>query len=294
MYLSVRNAGMFTSVRENGKIGMQQFGFAPGGAADLCSFHQANFLVGNEEGRGALECTFLGPHLVFNSPALIAVTGADMRPELNGLPVEMYKPVYVGKGWELDLSAAVCGCRTYIAVRGGLGEETGICLKTGDVLELPEPDGTEKAAQERKDKKIPEDKRVLFKQKRPVILRAVRGPQADAFTKEGYQEFYHTEYAVTEQSNRMGIRMSGKAVPVKTSADIISDGIPAGAVQISSSGQPIVMMNDRQTVGGYAKIAVVISTDMPELAQLCPGDTVCFREISVKEANRIRKKRGRI
>jgi antagonist of KipI len=281
MYMVIRKAGLYTSVRGAGRSGGQDRGFPPGGAADTVSFRQANRLVGNPEDATVLECTLLGPEVIFNAPGMIAITGADMQPLLNGFPVPLYRALRVGTGWKLSFGQAGNGCRTYLAVKGGLGKENGKRLREGDLLPLTE----QKAGYtELPFYAVPEEERICGKKGTPILLRAVRGPQAEAFTDAGYQKFFAAEYTVTEESSRMGIRLSGEKIELKSGADIISDGIPTGAVQISSAGQPMVMMNDHQTVGGYAKIAVTVSYDLPLLAEARPGDRVRFREVSVEEA----------
>lgn len=281
MYIVIRKAGLCTSVRGAGRSGGQDRGFPPGGAADMVSFCQANRLVGNPADSTALECTLLGPEMIFNASCMIAVTGADMHPLMNGFPIPLYQALRVGTGWKLSFSRAENGCRTYLAVTGGLGEENGQRLSEGDLLPLTE----QKADYSRLPfYTVPEEERIPGKKGMPILLRAVRGPQAEAFTEAGYRKFFESDYTVTAESSRMGIRLSGETIEFKGGADIISDGIPTGAVQVSASGQPMVMLNDHQTVGGYAKIAVTVSYDLPLLAQACTGDRIRFREVSVEEA----------
>jgi len=281
MNIVIENPGIYLSVRGKGHAGMQDQGFAPGGAMDMISLRTANLLVGNPEEETAFECTLFGPSMVFNAPCVIALTGADMEPELNGVSIPMYRKIFVGTGWELTAENAKDGCRMYIAVRGGAGKETGEKLKSGDLIPIPPADRFGESIPEYF---VPEKCRICRNRKNPLSLRAISGPQEEALTEEGEKILFSSEYIVTEKSNRMGIRLSGTPVALKAGADIISDGIPAGAVQISSSGLPIIMMNDRQTIGGYVKAAVVISSDLPLLAQARPGDAVVFRKISVKDA----------
>lgn len=294
MSIEVLHPGLLTTVQDLGRTGYQRFGVSVSGAVDPRSAAVANILAGNPDGEAVLECTVLGPQLRFDAPAVIAVTGADLGPTLDGVPVENYRALRVQAGQTLRFTGPKCGCRAYLAVSGGLdvpevmgsrstymkakiGGWHGRKLEKGDVLPLRAP-GTEPKALENRAI-APE-----FRGRSEYTLRVVMGPQDDAFTPGGVSAFLSGVYTVTPEFDRMGCRMEGPEIEHAGSADILSDGIAFGAVQVPDSGQPIVMLADRQTTGGYTKIANVISADFRLLGQLKSGDRVRFERVSLASA----------
>lgn len=294
MSITVLHPGMLTTVQDLGRIGYQQFGVSVSGAVDPRSAAVANILVGNEDGEAVLECTVMGPQLRFDESAVIAVTGGDLGPSLDGQPIPMYHAVRVAAGQVLRFMGPKCGCRAFIAVAGGLdipeimgsrstymkakiGGYQGRKLEKEDVLNLRSP-GTEPKHLETRGIAPEFQGRPLF------TLRVVLGPQDDAFTDEGVNTFLTGTYAVTAEFDRMGCRLEGPVITHKESGDIISDGIAFGAIQVPASGQPILMLSDRQTTGGYTKIANVISADFRVLGQLKSGDQVRFEKVSLAAA----------
>lgn len=294
MSIEVLHPGLLTTVQDLGRTGYQRFGVSVSGAVDPRSAAVANILAGNPDGEAVLECTVLGPQLRFDAPAVIAVTGADLGPALDGVPVENYRALRVQAGQTLRFTGPKCGCRAYLAVSGGLdvpevmgsrstymkakiGGWHGRKLEKGDVLPLRAP-GTEPKALENRAL-APE-----FRGRSEYTLRVVMGPQDDAFTPGGVSAFLSGVYTVTPEFDRMGCRMEGPEIEHNGSADILSDGIAFGAVQVPDSGQPIVMLADRQTTGGYTKIANVISADFRILGQLKSGDRVRFEKVSLAAA----------
>ena len=294
MSIEVLHPGLLTTVQDLGQTGYQRFGVSVSGAVDPRSAAVANILAGNPDGEAVLECTVLGPQLRFDAPAVIAVTGADLGPTLDGVPVENYRALRVQAGQTLRFTGPKCGCRAYLAVSGGLdvpevmgsrstymkakiGGWHGRKLEKGDVLPLRAP-GTEPKALENRAL-APE-----FRGRSEYTLRVVMGPQDDAFTPGGVSAFLSGVYTVTPEFDRMGCRMEGPEIEHNGSADILSDGIAFGAVQVPDSGQPIVMLADRQTTGGYTKIANVISADFRLLGQLKSGDRVRFEKVSLSAA----------
>ena len=294
MSIEVLHPGLLTTVQDLGRTGYQRFGVSVSGAVDPRSAAVANILAGNPDGEAVLECTVLGPQLRFDAPAVIAVTGADLGPTLDGIPVENYRALRVQAGQTLRFTGPKCGCRAYLAVSGGLdvpevmgsrstymkakiGGWHGRKLEKGDVLPLRAP-GTEPKALENRAL-APE-----FRGRSEYTLRVVMGPQDDAFTPGGVSAFLSGVYTVTPEFDRMGCRMEGPEIEHAGSADILSDGIAFGAVQVPDSGQPIVMLADRQTTGGYTKIANVISADFRLLGQLKSGDRVRFEKVSLAAA----------
>ncbi len=237
--------------------------------------------------------TMAGMTVEFTSDAVIALTGADMRAALNGKPMPRYTAVYVRGGDTLSSGAAVSGCRGYLCVAGGidvpvvmgsrstnlkcgLGGFEGRKLAAGDWVPYAA------ALKNTAGRCYPPDE-----YPDTITLRAVRGPQDDLFTEKGIAAFFGETFSVTPSSDRMGTRLDGPTVEAREKSDIISDGIAAGSVQIPASGKPIVLLADRQTTGGYAKIATVIAADLYKLAQARPGNKVRFEQVSLKAAQKI-------
>ena len=294
--------GAVMTVQDGGRYGYQETGIQVSGAMDQASFKKANYLVGNDETEAVLEVTLFGGMLEFTEDTIVAVTGADMGPMVDEEPVEMNCPLLIKKGQILALGMTRQGCRTYLAFAGGIdvplvmgsrstnlkcafGGYGGRALKAGDVLELGKPKLSFDRVKKRRTKGIETEK--------IIEVRAVPGPQQEYFTEAGEKAFYSGTYTITDQSDRMGYRLKGPLVESKNGTDIISDAIPLGAVQIPPSGQPIVLLADRQTTGGYAKIAVVCSFDIPKLVQGRPGDKVRFLKTDVKTAQKLYRKQER-
>lgn len=294
--------GAVMTVQDGGRYGYQEAGVQVSGAMDQMAFRNANYLVGNEETEAVLEVTLFGGTLEFTEDTITAITGADMEPVVDGDPVEMNCPLLIRKGQILTLGMTRQGCRTYLAFAGGIdvplvmgsrstnlkcafGGYGGRALKSGDVLKLGKPKLSFDRVKKRRTKGIETEK--------IIEVRAVPGPQQEYFTEAGEKAFYSGTYTITDQSDRMGYRLKGPSVESKNGTDIISDAIPLGAVQIPPSGQPIVLLADRQTTGGYAKIAVVCSFDIPKLVQGRPGDKVRFLKTDVKTAQKLYRKQER-
>lgn len=294
MSITVLNPGLLTTVQDLGRVGYQQFGVSVSGVMDPRSTALANILVGNDQGEAVLECTMMGPHLQFGADNCIAITGGDLGPTLDGAPVPNYKAISVKAGQVLKFTAPRTGCRAFVAFAGGLdipvvmgsrstymkakmGGLEGRKLQKGDVIQFRAPKAQLKNQEDRA-------LRPEFVPKPLYTIRVVLGPQDDAFTDQGISTFLSQTYAVTPEFDRMGCRMEGPVIQHKESGDIISDGIAFGAIQVPSSGQPIIMLCDRQTTGGYTKIANVISADFRILAQLKTGDKVRFQKVSIQEA----------
>lgn len=298
MGFRVLKGGLLTTVQDMGRTGYQSQGFGVGGVMDRRSFRIANMLLDNPENEAALECTLIGPTLEFTSPMIIALAGGDFRPELNDEPVKMYTAIYVKKGDVLRVGSARTGRCCYIAfsnylsvpvalgsrstnLKCALGGFKGRRLEAGDYIET----------------------RIQRRQYLPYFLsrtlplhefdgdsatiRVIMGPQQDRFSKKGIETFLTNEYTVSTDFDRMGVRLEGPYIETKHGSDIISDGIAYGAIQVPSHGKPIALLSDRQTTGGYAKIAVVASVDMPKLAQRRTDDRVRFVPITVQQAQQL-------
>lgn len=298
MGAKVLNKGLLSLIQGGPRIGFQQYGVPVSGAMDDYSLRVANMLVGNDEYEACIESLIIGPTIEFDQRSIIAITGADLGPMLNGISIDMYRSYIVSRGDILSFSGVKNGCRAYIAFGGGidvpiimgskstyfkgnLGGYKGRELRDDDYIKLLKFDGNINSI-------LP--KKYVKEYDKEIILRAIRGPQDNMFDSKNIKTFYNSVYNITNECDRMGYRLSGNKINHLDGADIVSDGIAFGAIQIPGHGNPIIMMSDRQTVGGYTKIANVISVDLCKLAQGKPGDKVRFKEVDIYEAHRILKR----
>lgn len=297
MGIRVLKAGMLTTVQDLGRTGYQSQGFSVAGVMDVRSFKIANLLLDNPENEAVLEFTLIGPTLQFTSETIIAITGGDFTPTLNGEPVPMYEAVYVNRGDILKFGSARTGSRGYIAfssyldvpvvmgsrctnLKSGIGGFKGRKLKDEDYINFRIKRRYLPYFLSRKLK--PED----FSAEQET-LRVVLGPQDERFTKAGIETFLSEEYTVTSDFDRMGCRLEGAFIAAKEMGDMISDGIACGSIQVPSHGKPIILLSDRQTTGGYPKIATVASVDIPKLVQRKTDHKLRFQAISVQEAQQL-------
>lgn len=289
--------GLSTSIQDLGRIGFQKYGVSPSGAMDYFSFQTANILVGNHPNDAVMEVMMMGPHLAVLADCIIAIGGADLAAELDGKAVYPWKTYHARKGQELTFGKQVSGTYAYLAVAGGIFAETvmdskstyiqakiggykGRILQKSDQVYLHR----EKKSMVRSGRYI--NRKILpdYEQDRPI--RVLTGPDTAMFSNQAYQQFYRERYRITGQSNRMGYRLAGKAIPHVEKADIISDAVLPGTIQVPSSGQPIILLAERQTTGGYARIATVITADIPYLVQKRIGSEIQFLSVSLDRAQR--------
>ena len=293
MGLLFQNGGLLTTVQDAGRRGYQRYGMGVSGAVDVQSYIYSNILVGNKYNEAVLEVTLLGPTMEFTSPAVIAVTGGDLSPLLDGVPCPMYRAVAVKKGTVMSFGSPKTGCRAYIAFAGGLaitpimgsrstyikanlGGYEGRKLQRGDEIAFRKP-FIEVKNLSRRVIKAPQ-----FTGE--CAVRVLMGPQEERFTDEGIHTFLSEKYTVTSEFDRMGYRLTGPKITHVTNGNIITDGITFGAIQVPDGGEPIIMLSDRQTTGGYAKIGSIINVDMPQIAQCKAGDTVRFVKTDIQTA----------
>ncbi len=291
--------GPLTTVQDLGRCGYQQFGVPTSGALDNYAFRIGNLLVGNEEGAASLEITLFGCQLRALQDTKVAITGADLAATLNGKPAPAWESLLIKSGDVLSFSRLDSGCRACLAVAGGIdvpavmksastyvkagiGGLSGRPLRQGDIVKT-KASATSSAVTKLPSKYIP-----VYKSQ--ITLRVVLGPQDDCFTEEGIYTLLSSEYIVSTQADRMGYRLEGPRIEHRGSADIISDGIPLGAVQVPGDGLPIILLADRQTTGGYTKIATAISIDIPKVAQVKPGDKIIFQQVTEEQAVALLKK----
>jgi biotin-dependent carboxylase-like uncharacterized protein len=291
----VLDPGPQTTVQDLGRPGHLRYGIPPSGPVDREAFVLANRLVGNPDGATALECTLIGPHLQIQTACAIAVTGAAMPLTVNDREAPRWATLPLRAGDLVRLGPAREGVRGYVAVAGGLalppvlgscatylrgrlGGLGGRALRRGDRLPIgpgPLPPRRRVRAEARPDYAAEPE------------IRVVLGPQDDRFTAEGIAAFLGGPYRMSPQSDRMGARLQGPPVAHARGHDIISDGIALGSVQVPGDGQPIVLLVDRQSTGGYTKIATVCSFDIGRVGQVKPGARLRFRAVPVAEAHRL-------
>ena len=294
--LEVMKPGLSTSIQDTGRIGYQKYGIPTAGAMDTFAHRIANLLVGNPEEAATLEIMLMGPRLKFLQDAVIAVGGADLSAAVDGEPVCPWKSFRVYTGQILSFGKPVHGTYAYLAVSGGFYAETvmgskstyaqanlggieGRILQKGDRLSAEDKNlKSIRAGRYLKKTDIPN-----YEQHRPI--RVITGPDISAFSDTIYQQFLQESYRITEQSNRMGYRLEGKALSHVDKADIISDAVLPGTIQVPANGQPIVLLADRQTTGGYARIATVIAADIPQLVQPKIGAEVRFLSVPLERAH---------
>ena len=296
--IEILEAGPLTTVQDVGRFGHLREGIPPSGAMDRFALRAANRLVGNTDSAAALECTLMGPRFRAMAAWAVAVTGAAMRVTINDQEAPRWTTLVLREGDVVRLAAARSGLRTYIAFSGGiavppamgsrstylrgtLGGFAGRALRAGDRLPVP---ATPSLPQVRT---FPEAHRPDYDAEPHV--RAIAGPQNERFTREGRNAFFGGAYTILPQSDRMGVRLQGERISHAGGHDIISDSIAFGSVQVAGDGQPIVLAVDRQSTGGYTKLATVCSFDMDRIAQLKPGRTVRFVSVTVQEAHELLK-----
>lgn len=291
--VTVIRAGLFTTIQDVGRRGQRSDGIAQSGAADPCALQLANTLVGNVAEAAGLEFTLLGPELEFSQETLVAIGGAAF----DGLP--RWQPFRIPAGTRIAFGHATAGCRGYLAcaggidltpvlgsrsthVQAGIGGLNGRALRDGDVLSLPRVK-REMAGHWHLDE------RILPEYSSQPALRALRGAQAGDFGSA----FWGRDFKVTAHSDRMGVRLQGEPLVRDNREELLSSAVAPGTVQIPPDGQPIVLLADAQTIGGYPQVAHVISVDLPLVAQLRPGDTVCFIEVTLAQAHELALARER-
>jgi antagonist of KipI len=292
--LQVLAPGLLTTVQDLGREGFGPLGVSPSGAADSLSLRLGNRLVGNLEGAAALEMTLLGGTFLFSESAVIALAGSDFGATLDDTPVELYRSVEVRAGKTLRLGPTKSGARCYLCVRGGfdvelflgsasthllcgLGGHEGRALRKGDVLKIWPASGTHQR------RRI--SSQVLARFAPRKILRVTAGPQGGCFAPGAWELLFSSAYRVAEESNRMGIRLQGPAIPTDSAGEMITEGVSLGAIQIPPGGLPIIPFVEQQTTGGYPKIANVISADLPSLGQLRPRDEIRFELVGAEAAH---------
>jgi antagonist of KipI len=292
---------MFSTIQDLGRYGYSHLGISPAGAADRLSLRIANLLVGNQETAPALEMTLLGATLEFDERRIVALAGADYDAKVGTSAVRLGETVEVPAGGVLKCGGMKAGARSYLAVQGGFdvpavmgsaatdvrgrfGGFEGRGLRAGDVLPLR--DGRNALARRLKPGS-------LDAVSSHDTIRVTRGAQQEWFGPEAFEVLFSCPYSISDQSDRTGLRLKGEALRPRAQGQLLTDGIPLGAMQVPQDGQPIILFVDQQTTGGYPKIANVIMADMHHIGQLRPHEQVCFCEVSIPQAITLLKEQER-
>ena len=290
----VLKPGFFTTVQDLGRYGYLRYGVPISGAMDTFSLVAANLIVANNPDDACLEITLIGPELQALTKTQIAITGGAASPKINGQHVPMWQTLEVQEGAVVSFGKVESGCRAYLSIRGGVdtppvlgsrstyvrggfGGINGRQLKTEDII------GGFDASLLKVGYSMPEELVPQFTGQ--FKARVILGPQADMFTERGITTFLSSQYKVTLEADRMGYRLEGPIIEHKAKADIISDALLPGAVQIPKNGKPIMIMRDAQTAGGYPKIAVIITPDVSTLGQAKTNDIIEFSKITIQQAH---------
>lgn len=297
MTLKILKPGLLTTIQDLGRKGYQQYGVIVSGAMDTTSYRIGEILL-QQEPSAAMEFTLIGPTVQFNCDAVFCLTGANFHPLLNDKPCPMWKPVFAEKGSILKLSTCTEGARGYLHIKGGIQVEKvldsystyiragiggfhGRPLQKGDELPIIESNANQmgKAGVHPKD---------WISTSQDVVIRVIKGTEYDQFTEESKDFLENSVFTISKYADRMGYRLDGEHVlSTKEQFDLLSEAVTFGTVQVPSSGHPIILMADRQTTGGYPKIAQVLSVDLPKLAQLQPYAKIRFSLISLSEAQEL-------
>lgn len=293
MAIRVIKPGMLTTVQDEGRWGFQSRGVPVAGPMDLCSHRLANALAGNPRGAATLEITLLGPELEFEDERLVAIAGAEFDVTLDGRSVPMGAPFTVSSGAHLRFGVRHRGARAYLAVAGGIATPPVLGSRATHVIgAMGGIDGRPLRAGDRLPLGSDAECRPAGPPTAPIVplptgsarLRVMAGPQRDYFADTALEALQSAPYTIRHDSDRMGFRLQGPPLSHGRGADIISDATPLGVLQVPASGQPILLMADRQTTGGYPKIATLIAADVPLAGQLALGDTISFAVCGAQDA----------
>src|SRR5215470_5831763 len=303
MQITVRRAGFLTSVQDLGRTGFREFGVSTSGALDSFALRVANLLVSNDEGATGLEITLGGLQLRFDDERIVAWCGGEFDVRVGATPLPAGHVCLVSTGEQLKFSAPKVGCRAWLAISGaidvplvlgsrstdlraGFGGCDGRALRDGDQLYLREFRRSQTAATEEISSwSAPYD--WVSPAKHDPVLRFVRGIDWERFDASALQRFTSEAFTVSPDSDRMGARFDGPELKREDNVDLTSEAVAPGTIQVPPSGKPILLLGDCQTIGGYPKIAHVITVDLSMAAQLRAGDYVRFSEVSLADAHRL-------
>lgn len=295
MGIKIIKAGLQTTVQDLGRTGYRKDGVIVSGAMDTLALQIGNLLLGNEMVEAGLECTLLGPKILFETAQLVALTGGDMNAMVDGTAVKMWRPLYVKKGSVLSFGAAVRGCRTYLTVFGGFklhavlgsystylkagfGGYKGRALKNEDTLFFNKIyKGTEKLFNWSLDLK-------LYPDLDNDMIRVLKGPEYELFTEQSLALLEEEKYQITNEADRMGYRLQGATLQMTEVKEMLSSAVCFGTIQVTPGGSAIILMADHQTTGGYPRVLQVITADLTRLAQMKSGQKIWFKLVTLAEA----------
>lgn len=300
MTLTVLKAGLMTTVQDRGRFGYADLGVGSAGPMDDAAMRLGNALVGNRGAAAVLEFTLLGPILRFEHAALIAVTGADHQASIDGAPIDGWRACRIGAGSVLDCGGLRHGARAYLAIAGGfdapallgsrstdvnawLGSSSAGPVRVGDRLTSFTPDIDRSPVL---DRAWSIDPRPWFDRDLDHPVRLIRGAHFDALDDASRGALFSSEFRIGAESNRVGLRLAGPPLRLLAPLDVISEPVAFGTLQLPPSGQPIALMAEHPTVGGYPRIGQIAAIDLPRIAQRRPGEPVRFREIGFDDAQK--------
>ena len=294
MSISVLKGGLQSTVQDLGRNGFAHYGISASGAADAFSLRIGNLLVGNPENCSGLEMTLTGGEYQFNKDAFIALSGSEFHASLDGEPFSFQQGTYIRKGQILLIGVTKKGARCYLCVRGGFdipkylsGVTTHIMSGLGGFKGRSIEKGDELKIGSMKEVSQP----IVIKKLHEIntsILLISKGLQYNDYEKNAWNSFISQSYTVSEKSSRMGVRLKGNSIKSIKENEILTEGIPLGAIQVPGGGDPIISFVEHQTTGGYPKIANVITADLCKVGQLKPGDSFTFQLVSIDEGERLR------
>ncbi|WP_415409208.1 biotin-dependent carboxyltransferase family protein [Staphylococcus agnetis] len=302
MSIKILKPGLFTTIQDLGRFGHQEEGFSPAGVMDRPSFEILNALL-NTNNQPSLEITMVGPTIQFLEQNLFAVTGAPFNMKLNGHTIPHQTVIKADQGDILEMGTAHEGVRAYIGfanplnvplvegsaathTRTSIGGHKGRVLKAKDIIHTMQHNIDYSLIGRSTDYQS-------FSPKGNLPIGIMDGPQLNAFSKRTIKEIENLKFTVSDSSDRMGYRLKGPSIKPSESADIISEPVALGSIQVPNDGNPIILLNDRQTVGGYTKIATVIDSDIVDVIQKRPGETIQFEWVTFNEANEILDRKNR-
>lgn len=313
MSISVLSPGLLTTIQDFGRGGYQKYGVIVSGAMDTYSMRLSNILVGNEENEGVLEITLIGPSLKLEKGTLFSITGGNLSPTINGKNIPRGRPVYLNKDCILKFGSCEAGCRSYLAVAGGFdvlkvmeskstylraefGGFNGRALQKNDILNIGvKSSKSAKIIKKLEEIKVKSDfvaprwymKNFMMQNPENTIIRVFEDRQFQNVSEESINKFFSSKFSVDTRSDRMGYRLAGEKIEFKEKLEMISEEVSVGTIQIPPDGNPIILLADRQTTGGYPKIAHVASVDIQKIVQLKPNDKITFKKITLKEAEKL-------
>jgi antagonist of KipI len=311
--ISVLNPGLLTTVQDFGRHGYQKYGVIVSGAMDTYSMRLANIAVGNNENEGVLEITMIGPSLNLEKGTLISITGGNISPTIKEKKIPMGRPVYLNEDCVLNFGPCIAGCRSYLAIAGGFdipevmeskstylraqfGGFNGRTLKKGDVLNIGVKSSTANKIIKKLEEINPKGEFVapswymgdsIVESSDATIIRVFPDRQFNNISDESINKFFNSKFNIDNKSDRMGYRLCGEKIELKEKLEMISEEVSVGTIQIPPDGNPIILLADRQTTGGYPKIAHVASVDIQKIVQLKPNNKITFKQITLKEAEKL-------